>query len=215
MDMVFEKTRELGEALQQSEAYNRMKKAEEKAMQNIEAAEMMAQYLEKRGQIQEMMEVENPDPAVMQRLSNEMDEIQERLQMIDDIVELTTARSEFNALIAQINQVAPSNVSVIECLATIAGIRGNAEVIGRLCNCINRHQSHFQVTVSTNSGVNAGNFRSSRQGEPSVGGGNHHDDRDHQHADSSHQLGLNITFTFGLLVINHCLLSFLSIECAF
>jgi cell fate (sporulation/competence/biofilm development) regulator YlbF (YheA/YmcA/DUF963 family) len=105
MDMVFEKTRELGEALKQSEAYARMQAAEAKAMQNMEAAEMMAQYLEKRGQIQEMMEVENPDPAVMQRLSNEMDEIQERLQMIDDIVELTTARGEFNALIGQINQV--------------------------------------------------------------------------------------------------------------
>ncbi len=105
MDMVFEKTRELGEALKQSEAYARMQAAEVKAMQNLEAAEMMAQYLEKRGQIQEMMEVENPDPAVMQRLSNEMDEIQERLQMIDDIVELTTARGEFNALIGQINQV--------------------------------------------------------------------------------------------------------------
>lgn len=105
MDMVFEKTRELGEALKQSEAYARMQAAEQKAMQNMEAAEMMAQYLEKRGQIQEMMEVENPDPAVMQRLSNEMDEIQERLQMIDDIVELTTARGEFNALIGQINQV--------------------------------------------------------------------------------------------------------------
>lgn len=105
MDMVFEKTRELGEALQQSEAYLRMKEAETKAMQNVEAAEMMAHYLEKRSQIQEMMEVENPDPAVMQRLSNEMDEIQERLQMIDDIAELTAARSEFNALIGQINQV--------------------------------------------------------------------------------------------------------------
>ena len=105
MDMVFEKTRELGEALKQSEAYARMQAAEAKAMQNMEAAEMMAQYLEKRGQIQEMMEVENPDPAVMQRLSNEMDDIQERLQMIDDIVELTTARGEFNALIGQINQV--------------------------------------------------------------------------------------------------------------
>ncbi|MBP3411493.1 MAG: YlbF family regulator [Clostridia bacterium] len=105
MDMVFEKTRELGEALKQSEAYARMQAAEAKAMQNMEAAEMMAQYLEKRGQIQEMMEVENPDPAVMQRLSNEMDEIQEKLQMIDDIVELTTARGEFNALIGQINQV--------------------------------------------------------------------------------------------------------------
>ena len=105
MDNVFEKTRELGEALLESETYKRMKAAEEKAMGNAQAAEMMAAYLEKRGQIQEMMEVENPDPGAMKRLSDEMDEIQERLQMIDDIAELTAARSEFNGLIGQINQV--------------------------------------------------------------------------------------------------------------
>lgn len=105
MDKVFEKTRELGEALQESETYKRMKEAEAKAMQNAQAAEMMAEYLEKRGQIQEMMEVENPDPGAMKRLSDEMDSIQERLQMIDDIAELTKARAEFNALIGQINQV--------------------------------------------------------------------------------------------------------------
>ena len=105
MDNVFEKTRELGEALLESDAYKRMKAAEEKAMHNAQGAEMMALYLEKRGQIQEMMELENPDPGAMKRLSDEMDEIQERLQMIDDIAELTAARSEFNGLIGQINQV--------------------------------------------------------------------------------------------------------------
>ena len=105
MDIVFEKTRELGQALLESEAYARMKKAEEKAMTNMQAAEMMASYLEKRTQIQEMMEVENPDPAAMKRLSEEMDSIQEQLHMVDDIVELTAARGEFNGLIGQINQV--------------------------------------------------------------------------------------------------------------
>ncbi len=105
MDKVFEKTRELGEALQESEAYKRMKEAEEKAMKNAQAAEMMAEYLEKRGQIQELMEEENPDPGAMKRLSDEMDALQERLQMVDDIAKLTAARAEFNALIGQINQV--------------------------------------------------------------------------------------------------------------
>ena len=105
MNEVFEKTRELGEALKRSEEYRRMKAAEDKAMGNAQAAEMMALYLEKRGQIQEMMEVENPDPGAMKRLSDEMDGIQEKLQLVDDIAELTAARSEFNGLIGQINQV--------------------------------------------------------------------------------------------------------------
>ena len=105
MDKIFEKTRELGQALLESEVYAKMKEAETKAMQNMEAAEMMASYLEKRQQIQAMMEEENPDPGAMQRLSNEMDEIQEKLQMIDDITNLTIARAEFNQVIGQINQV--------------------------------------------------------------------------------------------------------------
>ena len=105
MDKIFEKTRELGQALLESEAYQKMREAEEKAMHNSEAAEMMALYLEKRSQIQGAMEEENPDPAMMKRLSDEMDEIQEKLQLVDDIANLTAARAEFNGLIGQINQV--------------------------------------------------------------------------------------------------------------
>ena len=105
MDEIFQKTRELGQALLESECYQKMKAAEDKAMQNQEAAQLMGSMLEKRGEIQAMMQQENPDPATLKRLSDEMDDIQERLQMMDDIVELTQARGEFNGLINQINQV--------------------------------------------------------------------------------------------------------------
>ena len=105
MDKVFEKTRELGEALLESETYLRMKEAEDRAMANAEAASTMAAFLEKRGELQGLMQSDNPDPGAMKRLSEEMDDIQDRLQMIDDIVALTDARNEFNGLIGQINQV--------------------------------------------------------------------------------------------------------------
>ena len=105
MDNVFQKTRELGEALLASETYQRMKAAEDKAMQNQEAAQAMGDLLEKRNSIQELMKQPNPDPGALKRLSDEMDELQERLQMMDDIVELTQARSEFTGLINQVNQV--------------------------------------------------------------------------------------------------------------
>ena len=105
MDEIFQKTRELGQALLESECYQKMKAAEDKAMQNQEAAQLMGSMLEKRGEIQAMMQQENPDPATLKRLSDEMDDIQERLQMMDDIVQLTQARAEFNGLINQINQV--------------------------------------------------------------------------------------------------------------
>ncbi len=105
MDAVFQKTRELGQALMESEAYKKMKAAEERAMRNEEAARVMGGYLEKRQALQELMQSENPDPGALKRLSDEMDEAQERLQMMDDIAALTEARNEFNGLIGQINQV--------------------------------------------------------------------------------------------------------------
>ena len=105
MDAIFQKTRELGEALLESECYQRMKAAEDKAMRNEEAATLMSTLLERRGEIQKLMQETNPDPGALKRVSDEMDAIQEKLQMIDDIVELTQARGEFTGLINQVNQV--------------------------------------------------------------------------------------------------------------
>ena len=105
MDAVFEKTRELGKALLECETYLKMKEAEDRAMQNEEAARTMGVFLEKRQALQDMMQSENPDPGALKRISDEMDEARDRLQMIDDIVALNDARNEFNGLIGQINQV--------------------------------------------------------------------------------------------------------------
>ena len=105
MDAVFQKTRELGQALRESEIYLRMKEAEDKAMQNEDAARTMGEYMEKRQQLQELMQSDNPDPGAMKRISDEMDEAHDRLELMDDIVALTEAREAFNSLIAQVNQV--------------------------------------------------------------------------------------------------------------
>lgn len=105
MDAVFEKTRELGEALLESDQYRAMKDAEDRAMKNEEAAMIMSQYIEKRGRLQELMFQTDPDAAEMKKVSDEMDELQEKMQLIDDITALTQAREEFNGLIAQINQL--------------------------------------------------------------------------------------------------------------
>ena len=86
MDAVFEKTRELGKALLESEAYQRVKEAEDRAMGNEEAARVMGEFLEKRQSLQALMQGENPDPGALKRLSDEMDELQSRLQLMDDMI---------------------------------------------------------------------------------------------------------------------------------
>lgn len=105
MDMVFQKTRELGQALMECDAYQNMKAAEERAMKNPEAAETMGLFMEKRGRLETLVSGEDFDAGEMKRLSNEMDDLQQRLQMMDDIVKMTEARNEFTQLMGQVNQV--------------------------------------------------------------------------------------------------------------
>ena len=105
LDTVFTKTRELAQALMESEAYQNMKAAEEKAMKSPEAAETITQFMEKRTQLEELIANEDFDAGEMKRLSAEMDELQTRLQMMDDIAKMNEARNEFSTLMAQVNQV--------------------------------------------------------------------------------------------------------------
>lgn len=105
MDQVFLKTRELGQALLESEIYQNMKAAEDRAMRNKEAADTMGRYLEIRSTLQEMLSKPDPDSVAMKALSDEMDSLHAQLQNIDDIVQLTQAREAFNSLIGQVNQV--------------------------------------------------------------------------------------------------------------
>lgn len=105
MNQVFLKTRELGDAIMQSEEYKAMKEAEDRAMANAEAAAAMGQYMEARQKIEALLEKDNPDPETLKMLSAEMDSIQQRLSLIDDVQALTEARESFSGLIEQVNQV--------------------------------------------------------------------------------------------------------------
>lgn len=105
MNMVFQKTRELGEALLQSDEYKAMKQIEDQAMGNRQAAETMGKYIEAKNEIEELLMGDDPDPEQLRALSDRMDALQEQLQMIDDIQALTEARNNFSALIDQVNNV--------------------------------------------------------------------------------------------------------------
>ncbi len=105
MNEVFERTRDLGEAIQRSEEYLTLKAAEAKAMKNAEASEAMSKYLEIRHQIEIMVSQGDKDWVKIKQLSDEMDAWQERMSMVDDVIQLNQAQSAFNALIEEVNSV--------------------------------------------------------------------------------------------------------------
>ncbi len=105
MNAVFEKTRELGQALMESEEYLAMKAAEDVAMANQEAADLMAQYLERKEQMEDLMRAGTPEPTRIAELGSEMEDIQKRIRETPDIQALTLARQKFDGLINQVNSV--------------------------------------------------------------------------------------------------------------
>ena len=105
MNEVFDKTRQLADALMASEEYIQMKAAEDKAAQNPEAAELMSRYLEHKSALEGSLSSGSPDPEAIAAHKNAMDEIQARFREIDDIAAMQSARQSFDNLIDQVNQV--------------------------------------------------------------------------------------------------------------
>jgi len=105
MNPVFAKTRELAEAIMQSEEFITMKNAEERAMKNAEAAAAMAEYLEKRHEIETLLESKHPAPEKLRELSEEIDLAQQKMKMVPDVVAMSEARENFSELINQVNKV--------------------------------------------------------------------------------------------------------------
>jgi len=105
MNPVFAKTRELAEAIMQSEEFITMKAAEERAMKNVDAAAAMAEYLEKRQEIETLLESKHPAPERLRALSEEIDLAQQKMKMVPDVVAMSEARENFSELINQVNKV--------------------------------------------------------------------------------------------------------------
>lgn len=105
MNEVFEKTRELGEALLHSEEYKAVKAAEDRAMANAEAAQTVGRFLELRKQMEEMMSEAEKDWAKVQKVTEEIDECKQQMDAIEDLAALDAARDKFSELINQVNNV--------------------------------------------------------------------------------------------------------------
>ena len=105
MNEVFEKARELGEALLRSDEYIHMQQVEDQAMKNETAAQLMGMYLEARNKLTEVMRQEEPDMTEAGRLSLEMESYQDKMKKIDEVQELNRAREQFSGLVNQVNQV--------------------------------------------------------------------------------------------------------------
>ena len=105
MNEVFKKTRELAEALLESDEYKAVKAAEDKAFGNKEAADTVGRYLEAKKRMEEIMSENSKDWGEVQRLTDEIDKCTREMAQIEDLVNLHAARDRFSGLINDMLQL--------------------------------------------------------------------------------------------------------------
>ncbi len=105
MNEVFAKTRELGEALLRSDEFKAVKDAENKAMSDPEAAQIVGRFIELRSDMEKAMSEGEKDWVKIGNLSSEIDTCREKMNGIEVLNELDSAREAFSELINQINSV--------------------------------------------------------------------------------------------------------------
>ena len=102
---LFEKARLLGEALLESEEYQRLQGKQEIVNQNPEAQELFNQYNEMQKTVEMMLQQDNVDSVAMKAMSQKIEECRNELQQLPDVIEMAQAQTDFQTLMGQVNQV--------------------------------------------------------------------------------------------------------------
>ncbi|MBQ3761894.1 MAG: YlbF family regulator [Clostridia bacterium] len=128
MNEVFERTRQLGDALMKSEEYVNMKQAEQNLTRNADAAKLVGRFIELRNEMEEIMSKNEKDWARVQTLTKEIDETRSLMEKNEDVMHVEEARGKFSELINQVNSVLHFIVSGE--MDTGSGCTGNCSSCG-------------------------------------------------------------------------------------
>lgn len=105
MEKVMECARALGMAIVESEVYQNMQAAEAAAMGNEEVTAAMARFIELKQLIGEEMSKEQADPMLLSDYGKEMDELQQKLNEMTVVDEMTAGRQRFSEMMTQVNKI--------------------------------------------------------------------------------------------------------------
>lgn len=105
MSRVADCARALGEAIVASEEYKNMQVTENAAMSDPKVTEAMGRYLELKEALGNLMCQPDPDPDLMARYGQEMDEMQQTMNNMPVVDAMTSARQQFSELMNQVNRI--------------------------------------------------------------------------------------------------------------
>ncbi len=105
MEKVMECARQLGMAIVESEVYKNMQTTEAAAMSNEEVSSAMARFLELKQLIGDEMQKQDADPILLSEYGKEMDEMQQKLNDMKVVEEMTASRQRFSEMMTQVNKI--------------------------------------------------------------------------------------------------------------
>jgi len=105
MAEIFEKARELGEAIIESEEYKALKKAELEQENDPEALELLKNYSELRTKLAAEIQKGDVGEERMAKIREELEEAYEKMTTNDHITAYINAQRLFQAIIDQMNSI--------------------------------------------------------------------------------------------------------------
>jgi cell fate (sporulation/competence/biofilm development) regulator YlbF (YheA/YmcA/DUF963 family) len=105
MAEIFEKARELGEAIIESKEYQELKKAEAEQENDAEAMKLLQDYSILRSKLAEEIQKGDPGEERMNAIRTELEEAYEKVTENDHITAYINAQRMFQAIIDQMNNI--------------------------------------------------------------------------------------------------------------
>ena len=105
MNEVFQKTRELGEAIRRSPEYRAVKAAEDRAMGSERASQTMQRLIDLKSRLESAMSENKSDWAQLESIRLAIDEARTEAEGIEELVALNDARGELEAMMEKVTSL--------------------------------------------------------------------------------------------------------------
>lgn len=102
---LFEKARELGELLVNTEEYHKVQEAESAYQEDELAQAKVNEFNELQQAVQKLMQTPDPDQAAIAAMADRLRNMQAELTEMPSIKAMNDAQTEFSNLLNQVNQV--------------------------------------------------------------------------------------------------------------
>ena len=105
MAEIFEKARELGEAIIESKEYKELKEAELRQEQDEDALRLLKEYSDVRSRLAAEIQKGDVDDSRIAEIREELEEAYEKMTTNDSITAYINAQRTFQAIIEQMNNI--------------------------------------------------------------------------------------------------------------